>query len=359
MGTVTADRDILTLQDLEGIDARSLGRLARMRKEAGRFDPLTLACYRRSAGLSRDASSLVAWLTFRRELGRPLPSYALPLLERVRWRLGPRAWLDACHLAAECDGSAWRLPPAYGLFAGRFCAMSATLAAARAGTRRVRGSPFLAGVAAVVTEHSARHRACIDQLRSASRICVVGNAASMNGCGLGAAIDAHDCVVRFNQFLGPHTRAEDVGTRTHVWVRMPGVPRPGVPMPEDWVVLSGPDVRFRSSNWQAMAPVIAAGLPILTVPLACWREVVAQLGAPPSAGVLFLAWLRSLRAQGLAGVGLTGFSRRVREGEAYHHAVPGKQPGLRHEWIGERALLADWVARDGAFWLEDGECHPS
>ena len=343
--------DFGTITDIKGLDARACRNLAAARKESGRFDALTLACFRQSARLSRDPASLVAWLTFRRELGYPMPTLGVPLLNRVRWRLGPQAWLDACHLVAESGRPPWRLPLHYLPFLRRFCAMSATLSASYAEHPLVRGTQLLRGVSEVVLRQEMRRQAFFHRLRATRRICVVGNAARMNGSGMGARIDGHDCVVRFNQYSGADSRAEDIGTRTDVWVRMPGVPRPTIPVQAQWVVLSGPDVRFRSSNWLAMQPVIDAGKPILTVPLPIWQSLVARLGAPPSAGALFLAWLREIRNDGLAGVSLIGFNRVDSLKDKYHHAVPGKPPGARHAWPGERDMIQAWAESDGAVWL--------
>lgn len=338
--------------DLAGLSARQCRRLAKARKEAGDFDALTLACFRRAARLG--PADLLAYLTFRREMGIALSPAYLPFLERIRWALGPRSWLDAFHLVEESAGPGWDLPSRFAPLRGRFCAASSAFAAQCGERAEVRNSPFLSGMAAVFQRQEPRRAAFLDYLHGAGRICVVGNHAGMNGSRLGARIDAHDCVVRFNQFRAAHSLTDDVGGRADVWVRMPGVPRPSVDFSGGWVVLSGPDVRFRSSNWRAVWPVIEAGKPILTIPLEHWRALVGELAAPPSAGILFLAWLRRIRAAGLGGVSLAGFERRESATGAYHHAVPGKLPGVRHHWQEERRLLADWMSRDGGLWLEGG-----
>lgn len=60
----------------------------------------------------------------------------------------------------------------------------------------------------------------VDALRSltaARSVAVVGNGASPLGHGLGAEIDGHDVVIRFNNF--PAGFEPDLGSRTDVWVR--------------------------------------------------------------------------------------------------------------------------------------------
>jgi hypothetical protein len=215
----------------------------------------------------------------------------------------------------------------------------------------VRKSPFLAGLAALARDQQARRAAFADDLRSAPSICVVGNHAGMTGSALGEKIDAHAYVVRFNQYRSAHTQSCDLGEKADVWVRMPGVERTGIDFSGDWVVISGPDLRYRLSNWEVARALLERGTPMLTVPIEVWRPLVERLAAPPTAGLLFLAWLKQIRPEGLQNVGIAGFQRSDEAGVAYHHAIPDKRPGPRHNWQQERRILAQWVECDGARWL--------
>lgn len=321
------------------------------RRHDGQYDPLTLAGYRQVWRKGRQARDLVAYLNFRRELGMPLHRHHLPLLLEVLPRLGPRAWLEAFNLIEEAMGRG-RPPPMYlGPLKRRLCEVSPPLAALLADSAFVRRSPFLSGLARLEREQETRRTDFAAYVRRVKSLCVVGNHSGLIGAALGPDIDAHECVIRFNQYQSPQSNLADIGEKTDVWVRMPGVAREHIAFRGGWVVISGPDLRYRLSNWHAVQDLLEREVPLLTVPLDLWRDVVAELAAPPSAGLLFLAWLRRMRPDGLKGVGITGFQRSSDQDGAYHHAIAGKQAGHRHNWHLERELLEAWVAQDGARWL--------
>lgn len=63
---------------------------------------------------------------------------------------------------------------------------------------------------------NARFLDILEGIARARNVVLVGNAPSILGAGLGDAIDAHDCVIRLNDFRTGGFEA-DVGTRTSVW----------------------------------------------------------------------------------------------------------------------------------------------
>lgn len=340
--------------DMISWSARRCREWAGQRKLDGHYDPLTLAAYRQALRKSGQAGDLVAYLSFRRDLGLRLNRHHLPLLLGVLPRLGPRAWLESFNLIVETMGEARALPMHLGPLKKRLCEVSPPLAAHLSHAAFVRNSPFLRGLAKLDKAQAARRAGFVNYLNSVKSLCVVGNHSGLIGSGLGPDIDAHDCVIRFNQYRSAASNPGDVGEKADVWVRMPGVARENIDFRGRWVVISGPDLRYRLSNWHAVRELLERDVPMLTVPLDTWRDVVAKLAAPPSAGLLFLAWLRQLRGEGLKGVGIAGFQRvEEQTASAYHHAIPGKQAGHRHNWPLERGLLAEWVRRDGARWLEN------
>jgi hypothetical protein len=180
----------------------------------------------------------------------------------------------------------------------------------------------------------------VRQNAAMSGICVVGNAGRMSGSRLGAAIDSHSLVVRFNRFRGNSSDEADIGARLDVWVVAPAFSGKPPPMVK-WVVLSGPNMQYRLHNWKRLLPAREAGAAILTIPLPPWRRLVARLQAPPSAGVLFLAWLNSILSS-WGGVSAFGFGLSPFPNKPYHHAVRRHQPARRHNWAGERLLLRQW-----------------
>lgn len=344
-------RDVAAGGDMAGWAVRQCREWAAQRRHEGHYDLPTLAAYRQALRKSRQGGDLVAYLTFRRELGMPLHRHHLPLLLAVLPRLAPRAWLESFNLIEEALGRGHPLPIHLGPLKRRLCEVSPPLAAQLADSALVRRSPFLSGMARLDREQEARRTAFADYLRAVKSLCVVGNHSGLMGSGLGADIDAHDCVVRFNQYRSPQSNPEDIGEKSDVWVRMPGVAREHIDFHGGWVVVSGPDLRYRLSNWHAVRDLLERNVPMLTVPLDVWRGVVAELAAPPSAGLLFLAWLRRMRPGGLEGVGIAGFQRASDKEGSYHHAIANKQPGHRHNWHLERGLLEAWAAEDGARWL--------
>lgn len=177
-------------------------------------------------------------------------------------------------------------------------------------------------------------------LHAARSICVVGNSGALIGAGLGEVIDQHELVVRFNVFRGPQTDVRDSGHRLDAWVASPNLAT-APPADARWVIVSGPDVRYRLQNWDWLRPVLDQGRPVLTIPLEVWRQLVSQLAAPPSAGLLFLAWLRGLRGEwrGISAVGFGGAGAGP-----YHHAVRRQPAASRHHWEAERLVLQRWMA---------------
>ena len=296
------------------LSAWLLVRRARRRRQHGRYDRHTLRLFHRAAG-SGSAAALLEYVLFRRDLGYPMhPRFIEPLLER-RAELPPRKrWLAAAlltELGAE-PGMAWDdVEPGCGL------------------------------TSAARNQHNWRDGFKL-ALEAAERgICVVGNSAHLAGRALGERIDAASLVVRFNDFPCGEIYVPDVGHRTSVWVTSPGYEGPPF-LDADWVVVTGPDMCFRLRHWGALSERLRRARPVLSVPLPIWRELVRTLHAPPSAGVLMLAWLHSLLGSWntVTAVGIgTGNSGR------YRIQVYGRRSS-RHDWRAEAALVRDW-AREG------------
>jgi hypothetical protein len=166
-------------------------------------------------------------------------------------------------------------------------------------------------------------------------------------------------VVRFNRWRSGAASEADLGSRLDVWVCTPRFLPQLVEMgvtPPAWLVLSGPDVRYRRAgrgvDWGLVVALLEQGVRVLTVPLTVWRGVVEPLGAPPSAGILMLAWARNCIAD-VGRLRFVGFDS-ARTGGAYHHAGARMRPGRRHAWAGEAALLGAWQ-RDGLHILTPGD----
>jgi hypothetical protein len=170
--------------------------------------------------------------------------------------------------------------------------------------------------------------------------CVVGNAAGLFGAKLGARIDAHGVVVRFNAWRGPTVAVADTGSRVDVWVCAADCEAPP-PQGIAWAIVSGPDPQAMMGAWPAVRRLELGGVPVLTVPLSVWRDLVATLQAPPSAGLLLLAWLRCLGG-GWEGLKVAGIGWAPVAGGRHHLLASNRSVGRRHRWEAERALVEAW-----------------
>ncbi len=289
--------------------------LAKLRRAMGLYDACTLALYRRIWVRGRRWSALLAYVMFRRDLGLPLAPRDVPLLTQALGHLSPSPRRLALGLLAEAG-----CPPA-----GQFADLA--------------GSAIQASIRAMQAVWRADFADWLLQ-RSASGVCVVGNAGSLIGSALGEEIDRQGAVVRFNQFTGGSTSLADIGTRIDVWVTAPGFAGP-VPAGVQWVVVSGPEMAFRLQDWSRFEASRHWGAKVLTVPLQPWSNLVRRLDAPPSAGLLFLAWARSLLGSWLP-IRAVGFGSAMVEGMPYHQAAPHRQPSRRHNWPAERLVLRAW-----------------
>ncbi len=186
-------------------------------------------------------------------------------------------------------------------------------------------------------------------------ICVVGNAGGALQQTLGSRIDAHAVVVRFNCWRPPGEAADlALGRRLDVWVVAPNGPAAPEGRPR-WAVMSGADPGGRMAGWAPVQSLDRLGVPVLTAPLVVWRQLVDALGAPPSAGLLMLAWLRHMGWP-------TGTLRIVdlAPPQAASGHVLGRWHwrGRRHDWARERALVARWCAAGEVARLEEQAfCH--
>ena len=310
---------------------------AQRRRNHGMYDAETLATFAAAWRKSGSAADFLAYTLFRRDLGKMLPLLWVAPLTSSLIDLSYKRRCLALGLIAE------RAPQVLPGILAEWLADAATvlpaLAARFTGTS---GSSVLTQVDAKQHEWRVGFTEWLAARRLAGRVCVLGNAAALLGSGMGKAVDACDAVIRFNHFGAGQSLSKDIGNRTDVWVVSPGYKGP-TPQDVAWAVMTGPDMRFRQQDWRAVMPLLSRGVPVLTIPLPLWRQLVVSLQAPPSAGVLTLRWLAEMNPvaawQGIcvAGIG-TGLTKDGR----YHAVLARHIASTRHRWERERILVDLW-----------------
>ncbi|QBY49684.1 glycosyltransferase family 29 protein [Cupriavidus oxalaticus] len=312
---------------------------AQRRRAQGRYERATERAFAMAWRMNGTLTAWLAYAMFRRDLGRPLPSRWQRQLNDALSRLPRHKRRKALGLLAESAG-------ADRLSAPRNDLMDAAILPALADRARPGVSDGDAGWLAELHRKQPQWRAAfarwVSDCCQSNGLCVVGNAGVLKGRGLGAHIDRASGVVRFNRFARGEDMAADVGRRLDVWVVAPGY-RGRAPELADWIVVTGPDMRYRMQDWQLVMPFLKAGVPILTIPLDIWRELVERLKAPPSAGVLLLHWLQQLKGDGSrAGLVFAGIGQGVPGKGTYHMAIPQHKPVGRHNWKAEQRMVEQW-----------------
>ena len=317
---------------------------AKRHRRAGRYDTATLELYRQAWALSPSPHRLLAYLGFRRDLGHRISVSEGQELANALSAFSGADEHKSANLLIEVGGGA----------KVQACMAPGKLAALAS------ASPAIAHLHDEPEATAAKHlaRLCREQetwrdeftsvLRStAGSICVVGNAANLIDSGLGTKIDGHETVVRFNQYLSESTEGSDIGEQTSAWVRAPNLRETKLRAQHPhWIVLSGADPIYQLRDWSTIVPLLQRGTQVITIPLEIWQQLVRELRAPPSAGVLFLAWAIKICGDPAA-ISVAGFQLQgpARNNEQYHHALRHHKGSTRHHWPAERAILRRWHAQ--------------
>lgn len=310
---------------------------ATRQRQLGLYQAQTLAAFYRAWRYQPSAQNLLAWASFRRDLGWPLSYRLAQSLQQQASQLSVPQRTLALGMLAETQ----RLPPQQAL-PPQWHEQASHKLPALASLFGLGGSLNpLHRVAAMqpAWRHSFAHK--LSQAVAERGVAVVGNASALRGGQLGPTIDAASCVVRFNQFPQDNNLRQDVGQKTNVWVVAPGYKGP-TPQQVDWVILSGPAMEFRLSNWSFLESLLNAGTPVLTVPLHIWRDCVSTLHAPPSGGVLVLCWIHQLLNNNWAGISAAGIGMHSQSESSYHIVSRSFKPSARHCWAAEAALVNSW-----------------
>jgi hypothetical protein len=326
--------------------------LGRLRRNAGHYDKLSYACFYYAWKRKPSLSNLLAYLKFRRDLGLVMPSrfkvrlkQALPSATKAQQHKIIN-WLIESDIDVAFDESV--LPDIQELTG------SSPPAAAYVQKKHNARSLSKDALSILQCRQESWREEFVHFIRNNRHsICVVGNSANTAKQNRGDQIDRHGIVIRFNQYAhgeksNEHSseknqRLSDVGGKIDVWVRAPGYNGPALETAEsaDWIIITGPDVRYQLSDWGDLSSFILNQKKVITIPLNVWRKLVTDLQAPPSAGILISAWLIKISEQKQA-ISVTGFQQDASEKGRHHHDLPRQKASQRHNWVRERALLLKW-----------------
>ena len=171
------------------------------------------------------------------------------------------------------------------------------------------------------------------------KIAVVGNAPSERGKALGNVIDAHDIVIRFNNFVNHPSFEIDYGKKLSIWVRTPSlyeVPCRHDIDPGTIIISSTLLLHAQNGNWQWMLESCDRFKPIVLFQNNIYRDLVQQLDAPPSAGLLTVASLVGMNCN-MDKISFWGFNFNT-HGES--HYFDRHKQSLRHNWIQEKKIFS-------------------
>jgi len=170
-------------------------------------------------------------------------------------------------------------------------------------------------------------------------ICIVGNSAITKGKNLGKLIDRHDIVIRFNNCCKSQSE-NDLGKKIDIWVSAPNI---DFTIPAPWIIVTGPNMLYRNARWNRFQSINLNQTKILTTPLFLWRNMVKTLQSPPSAGILIIYWLYTLR-KSFKKIDIVGFDLDSKS-EQYHYSNNSHQPSSRHNWQKEKKVIQKWVTQ--------------
>lgn len=171
---------------------------------------------------------------------------------------------------------------------------------------------------------------------------IVGNGPQEMGRGLGARIDSHAMVVRFNTLNTSYPLSHDYGTKTDLWVRMPPtgyVKTDDEDAPKNIMVTGSNRANRSTAIWDWINTHIQDGRQVSFIPKEPFYELIGKLGKIPTAG-LALAYMYYRETGPVDPDRIFGcsFAEHMSEG-VYHASDSAAQMGSRHDFDVERAFF--------------------
>lgn|GEM_PF-7079308 len=177
------------------------------------------------------------------------------------------------------------------------------------------------------------------------QIAVVGNSPSLLQANRGNEIDAADLVIRFNH-VKPEVNSNHTGRKTNIWVMSPSTSINLCPPDAKAIMVSGLHPLTRPSlYWPTLA---TTNKPLCSFPASIWYELVQRFNAPPTAGTLVLATLRSMNMN--LAIQCYGFSTSYTVLCGHKNHMSDNTPrSSRHNWLAEVKWLADCIGQSEGF----------
>ena len=173
------------------------------------------------------------------------------------------------------------------------------------------------------------------------KVCIVGNAPLNKNMDFTKAIETYEIVIRFNNCCS-NMNDTNRGKKVDIWMSAPDIK---TSISALWNIVSGPNMIYKNANWKRFENTLENGGRILSTPLHIWKDMVQQLQAPPSAGILMIYWTHVIQ-NSFENITIVGFDID-NENKRYHHSDMNHQASSRHSWEKERELIKKWIAEDG------------
>lgn len=320
---------------LSKIEAFYCYQKAKQLRKKGKYDLKALKYFLKAYQLSRSKFYLLEYIKYRRDLGRLLaPSLASKVLS-IWQRLNQKEQSLMAAFFLESGREVISFEPT------SKSSIPATLAY-KSFYALSEQQQLLLSIYAEQAQWRAQLAEALKAQAKAQGICVVGNSGVMKGSALGSVIDSTGFVVRFNAFQEGLQVSSDLGTQCQAWCVTPSFKMTSV-LQVPWLIVLGPEVQYRLADWSQFYAFREQRIPIITIPLGVWRQLVSELKAPPSAGITILAFFYGLLGS-WSGVAVAGFGALASTLVPYHYMSAKHTASERHNWLGEQRLLERWLA---------------
>lgn len=181
-----------------------------------------------------------------------------------------------------------------------------------------------------------------DRIGDCSRsLAIVGNAAGEAGRRRGEEIDAHDIVIRFNNYSIEPPYDQDYGRKVDIVCDAPGIfirgflqPRPQSGSPDSFII--GAEWLHR---WSLVRRLLSRGNSVALFSAQQHRELRRLLRRPPSTGLL-MCWVAAKLRDAKRPFAHYGFSFTDHVGASYHYHEKAR-PWFAHDWSAEKRLFQE------------------